>query len=894
MRHRARGLAGCSAPRGGAVQCRVVVVGAGMAGLAAARTLLRGGLTDFVVLEAQACPGGRVQTLEVDGRWLEAGAQWVHGQNHSVWRLASDRGLLSDSVSAEGEVSLPREKVSPPSLPPACGGHFRYLLPSGYCIPRHEPLSGAWPATGACCLTVSLPREKCLCRGRRSCYPVATVFLDMNHSVWRLASDRGLLSDSVSAEGEVATVFLDMNHSVWRLASDRGLLSDSVSAEGEVWRLASDRGLLSDSVSAEGEVATVFLDMSHSVWRLASDRGLLSDSVSAEGEVWRLASDRGLLSDSVSAEGEVWRLASDRGLLSDSVSAEGEVATVFLDMNHSVWRLASDRGLLSDSVSAEGEVWRLASDRGLLSDIVSAEGEVWRLASDRGLLSDIVSAEGEVWRLASDRGLLSDSVSAEGEVWRLASDRGLLSDSVSAEGEVWRLASDRGLLSDSVSAEGEVATVFLDMNHSVWRLASDRGLLSDSVSAEGEGPYLREHGRTVPLDLVQEVGGVVGDIMEECSLFTRQSAPAPCSVGAHLHARFQEHLARCGCDEEGRRLRQELYDWHLRFYVIDNSCSQLDGLSAKAFGTYQFSGGQDYVNFRRGYSSLVQSLADELPAGRLLLGTPVASVLWDAGSPSAQGRLHVAEGPERSGHGPRALVSCSDGQRFEAEHVIVTCSLGYLKEHHATMFQPALPRAMVQAIEDLGFATINKIFLIYDDPWWQPDTRGFQIIWPLHESEFFLENEGCKWLRGLSGFDVLAAQRAVLLGWVGGPGAEAVERLEETLVGRQCTGLLRHFTGRSDVPAPRRTVRTQWHGNQYVRGGYSHHSCRCDVSHSEPAVLAQPVCSGAGHARRPVLLLAGEATHPCYYSTTHGAYETGQRQAERVLAHLHAHCSDTA
>ncbi|KAJ8880893.1 hypothetical protein PR048_017366 [Dryococelus australis] len=46
-----------------------------------------------------------------------------------------------------------------------------------------------------------------------------------------------------------------------------------------------------------------------------------------------------------------------------------------------------------------------------------------------------------------------------------------------------------------------------------------------------------------------------------------------------------------------------------------------------------------------------------------------------------------------------------------------------------------------QAIKDLGFATINKVFLVYDVPWWQSDTRGFQIIWPLKKTDFFSENE---------------------------------------------------------------------------------------------------------------------------------------------------------
>ena len=34
---------------------------------------------------------------------------------------------------------------------------------------------------------------------------------------------------------------------------------------------------------------------------------------------------------------------------------------------------------------------------------------------------------------------------------------------------------------------------------------------------------------------------------------------------------------------------------------------------------------------------------------------------------------------------------------------------------------------------------------------------------------------------------------------------------------------------------------------------------------------------------QPALMFAGEATHPSFYSTTHGALLTGHREAKRIL-----------
>ena len=67
---------------------------------------------------------------------------------------------------------------------------------------------------------------------------------------------------------------------------------------------------------------------------------------------------------------------------------------------------------------------------------------------------------------------------------------------------------------------------------------------------------------------------------------------------------------------------------NFRFQVIDNSCTVLDKLSAKAWGNYSFSGGTDYINFKNGYSSLVRNMVEELPAGTLCLNSPVVTVKW--------------------------------------------------------------------------------------------------------------------------------------------------------------------------------------------------------------------------------------------------------------------------
>ena len=56
---------------------RVVVVGAGFAGLSAARALVKKGIRDVVVLEARDRVGGRTWTRRIGGVDYDVGGQWL-------------------------------------------------------------------------------------------------------------------------------------------------------------------------------------------------------------------------------------------------------------------------------------------------------------------------------------------------------------------------------------------------------------------------------------------------------------------------------------------------------------------------------------------------------------------------------------------------------------------------------------------------------------------------------------------------------------------------------------------------------------------------------------------------------------------------------------------------
>ena len=71
----------------------LAIVGAGLAGLAAARAAVAHG-TDVVVVEARDNVGGRVLNEDIgDGKVVEVGAQWIGPTQDRLAALAAELGV---------------------------------------------------------------------------------------------------------------------------------------------------------------------------------------------------------------------------------------------------------------------------------------------------------------------------------------------------------------------------------------------------------------------------------------------------------------------------------------------------------------------------------------------------------------------------------------------------------------------------------------------------------------------------------------------------------------------------------------------------------------------------------------------------------------------------------
>ena len=98
------------------------------------------------------------------------------------------------------------------------------------------------------------------------------------------------------------------------------------------------------------------------------------------------------------------------------------------------------------------------------------------------------------------------------------------------------------------------------------------------------------------------------------------------------------------------------------------------------------------------------------------------------------------------------------------------------------------------------------------------------------------------------------------------------ETMTETQVTEEIMAHLRDIYGNS-IPNPTHILRTKWATNENAYGAYSFTAVETEMRHFDD--LAEQVADK--------LFFAGEHTETDYFSTSHGAYLSGIREAEKII-----------
>lgn len=259
---------------------------------------------------------------------------------------------------------------------------------------------------------------------------------------------------------------------------------------------------------------------------------------------------------------------------------------------------------------------------------------------------------------------------------------------------------------------------------------------------------------------------------------------------------------------------------------------------AQAWDAFFTSSEGDNTAFPCGFSQVATQLATGLD---IRLSEPVSAINYS---------------------GCMVTVTTSAGMHA-CDHVIVTVPIGVLKAGTIT-FTPALPAVKAAAIARLGSGLLNKCFLEF-----APGTQ----FWPSDRMVLGTSSPTRGAFSTFLNLQHLTA-RPVLMGWLVGDAAAEREGWNDAAIAAEAMARLR-ATVSASAPDPISVKVTRWGQDPYARGSYSTFTNTTQLS--DRLKLREPVASNK-------LLFAGEATLDTGFAQVPGAYTSGKREADRLIA----------
>ncbi|MCU0882069.1 MAG: FAD-dependent oxidoreductase [Hyphomonadaceae bacterium] len=226
-----------------------------------------------------------------------------------------------------------------------------------------------------------------------------------------------------------------------------------------------------------------------------------------------------------------------------------------------------------------------------------------------------------------------------------------------------------------------------------------------------------------------------------------------------------------------------------------------------------------------------------------------------------------------------AVEVVTDRGTLTARAVIVTVPLGVLKGG-GVRFSPPLPAGMAGAIERIDVASVAKVFLRTNEPFWPDDIHWFGNVPDLRSDRAIATDEPFQLFANLYPMEV----GAVLCGIVTGEAALEFDRRVLAIGGDVSRSEQLHQQAlaaaarAAQVPPEeifplQQAIVSNWSTDPYSLGAYSFPGLA--TRDGDFATLARPIT--------PRLVLAGEHTSERWRGTMHGAYASGQRAARAIM-----------
>ena len=355
------------------------------------------------------------------------------------------------------------------------------------------------------------------------------------------------------------------------------------------------------------------------------------------------------------------------------------------------------------------------------------------------------------------------------------------------------------------------------------------------------GEWLHSADRNVLAPLAEALGFALYHRRPDWTTRLRNSGASPAEerdwiAERDAHYWAIHHAAQQAEDRPASSVLRPGGRWNALFDATSTwgNAVELAKLSVKDNDRYEDSG----VNWRvnRGYGTLIATLAADLP---IAFGAPVS----------------------RIDHRGRDIVLDTARGRISAARVIVAVPTAILATE-ALAFDPVLPRKL-DAANGLPLGLANKLFLGFDGAMDDLDASG----------DIFLVGSTTR--RETMSYQARPFGRPIIQCFFGGEFAAGMEREGIAAMAAFAADELAALRGNAIRKQLTPLAASSWRGDEWARGSYSY----AKPGHADDrAVLAAPVDLR--------LFFAGEAASLNFFSTVHGAWETGIRAAEEALETL--------
>ncbi|UJR21809.1 hypothetical protein I4U23_024887 [Adineta vaga] len=415
-------------------------------------------------------------------------------------------------------------------------------------------------------------------------------------------------------------------------------------------------------------------------------------------------------------------------------------------------------------------------------------------------------------------------------------------------------------------------------NNPLYQLAEEHHLFDQSDSGfDRDDCYHDEDGESIDEDIINEIRTIYDEILEKkVPTYPYENYP-DLSLGEFILTEFDQYfqLKKVALDKNEIDQREKVIDWLSKQHPILNGigCEKLMDVSVQGWISFErLSTDEESHNVDKyiqdGFSNFLQTIFEnKITTEKIHLNSKVKRITIHEANQSVS--IEVIDQNHET-------------ITYQAKHVVCTQSIGCLKKTMHEMFVPPLPYSKQISIEKLGFGTINKIYLIFSQPFWDVDFNSFNFLWKSNTEWKLtcLKNTAydSQWYKSITGFYVHHNLSNTLVTQIGGEAGKYIETIPDEILSNCFQELFCRFYPDIQIPKPNKLIRSQWFNNTSTYGSHTFIALGSTIHDIKRLALPWP-----NKPTEPLVLFAGEGTHERFYGTAHGAFLTGIREAKRIV-----------